>query len=164
MDPLAPPPPPPPPPTAFVVHTAAHAAPAALASVLSTAQASLKPTTTVVRSLSSFFVVDHTPDLQIGRVRPGLLVSSQDAASDPAVLCAAGVTHVLDVGGCNLPPLAPGDTRVVRRLAFALHDVPEQALVDTLPPCHAFIDEALATGGCILVHWLAFGSGGVVFV
>lgn len=122
---------------------------------LAAAAARLRPTQTVERSASAFFVADLKPDLAVGILRPYLLLGSQDAAADAHVLRCEGVTHVLDVAGCGLPEIRLEGRAPLQRRAVALLDVPEaaSALAEALPQCTQFIDEAKEAGGRVLLHW-----------
>jgi hypothetical protein len=111
----------------------------------------LRPVETRVRYAG--FVVDTKPDLQVGVVRPWLLVGSWDAAADPLTLRAHGCTHVLSLVPGALPELPDDLAAELERVIVALLDIPETKLLDgVLDPAFDFIDRCRAAGGVALVH------------
>lgn len=94
------------------------------------------------------FVEDKSLDLQVGVVRPFLLLASQDAAHDIDTLQRYKVTHVLNVayGVTNLFP----DQLVYKTLQIL--DLPETDITSYLVECGSFIDEARDKDGVVLVH------------
>ncbi|XP_038141567.1 dual specificity protein phosphatase 19-like [Cyprinodon tularosa] len=94
------------------------------------------------------FVEDTSLDLQVGVVRPFLLLASQDAAHDIDTLQRFKVSHVLNVayGVTNLFP----DQMVYRTLQIL--DLPETDITSHLEECSCFIDHARAQDGVVLVH------------
>ncbi|XP_076145028.1 dual specificity protein phosphatase 19b isoform X1 [Alosa pseudoharengus] len=94
------------------------------------------------------FVQDLSVDLQVGVIKPFLLLSSQDAAQDIDTLRKYKVTHILNVayGVENaFPDLFHCQTVTVL-------DVPETDITSYFPECFAFIDQARNQGGVVLVH------------
>ncbi|XP_029377347.1 dual specificity protein phosphatase 19-like [Echeneis naucrates] len=94
------------------------------------------------------FVEDLSLDLQVGVVRPFLLLASQDAAHDIDTLQRHQVTHVLNVayGVNNLFP----DQLLYKTLQIL--DVPDTDITSYLGECSSFIDLAREQGGVVLVH------------
>lgn len=94
------------------------------------------------------FVEDTRLDLQVGVVRPFLLLASQDAAHDADALRRHKVSHVLNVayGVANLFP----DQLTYKTLQIL--DLPETDITSYLGECGAFIDQAREQGGVVLVH------------
>ncbi|XP_071336067.1 dual specificity protein phosphatase 19-like [Trachinotus anak] len=94
------------------------------------------------------FVEDNSLDLQVGVVRPFLLLASQDAAHDIDTLQRHKVSHVLNVayGVNNLFP----DQLVYKTLQIL--DLPDTDITSYLGECSSFIDEARAQDGVVLVH------------
>ncbi|KAM4607791.1 dual specificity protein phosphatase 19-like [Polymixia lowei] len=94
------------------------------------------------------FVEDKSLDLQVGVVRPFLLLASQDAAHDMDTLQRYKVSHVLNVA-YGVANLFPG--QLVYRTVNIL-DVPETNITSYLEDCCSFIDQALEQSGVVLVH------------
>ncbi|KAF7656772.1 hypothetical protein LDENG_00036140 [Lucifuga dentata] len=94
------------------------------------------------------FVEDKSLDLQVGVVRPFLLLASQDAAHDMDTLQRYKVSHVLNVayGVSNLFP----DQLVYKTLNVL--DVPDTDITSYLGECSSFIDQAREQSGVVLVH------------
>ncbi|XP_040906303.1 dual specificity protein phosphatase 19-like isoform X2 [Toxotes jaculatrix] len=84
------------------------------------------------------FVEDKSLDLQVGVVRPFLLLASQDAAHDIDTLQRYKVSHVLNVayGVNNLFP----DQLVYKTLQIL--DLPDTDITSYLEECSYFIDQA----------------------
>lgn len=83
------------------------------------------------------------------RVADGVYIGGYLAASNPALLRAAGITHVLKV--------FPGEEGYTRHpgVAYAVipvDDTPGADLRGYLPAALRFIRAALTGGGCVLVH------------
>ena len=101
----------------------------------------------VVESEQSYgFVIDNTPDLQIGQVDEGLFVASQDVANDAELIKQHGITHVLNVAGAPSRKLLD-----LHYLDVHILDLPEEPLSCHFVKCFDFIDEALKIGR-VLVH------------
>ncbi|XP_028279216.1 dual specificity protein phosphatase 19-like [Parambassis ranga] len=94
------------------------------------------------------FVEDKSLDLQVGVIRPFLLLASQDAAHDIDTLLRYKVSHVLNVayGVTNLFP----DQMVYKTLQIL--DLPETNITSYLEECSSFIDQAQEQDGVVLVH------------
>uniref|UniRef100_A0AAZ1XV11 Dual specificity phosphatase 19b n=1 Tax=Oreochromis aureus TaxID=47969 RepID=A0AAZ1XV11_OREAU len=94
------------------------------------------------------FVEDNSLDLQVGVVRPFLLLGSQDAAHDIDTLQRYKVSHVLNVayGVDNLFP----DKMVYKTLQIL--DLPETEITSYFEECSSFIDQTREQGGVLLVH------------
>ncbi|KAM8859194.1 dual specificity protein phosphatase 19-like isoform 2-T5 [Spinachia spinachia] len=94
------------------------------------------------------FVEDKSLDLQVGVVRPFLLLASQDAAHDVDTLQRHKVSHVLNVayGVANLFP----DRYVYKTLPIL--DLPDTDVTAYLGECGSFVDQAREKEGVVLVH------------
>ncbi|KAG7511782.1 hypothetical protein JOB18_010217 [Solea senegalensis] len=94
------------------------------------------------------FVEDKSLDLQVGVIRPYLLLGSQDAAHDTDTLQRYKVTHVLNVayGVNNLFP----DQLVYKTLQIL--DLPDTDITSYVGECSSFIDQVQEQGGVVLVH------------
>lgn len=94
------------------------------------------------------FVEDNSLDLQLGVIRPFLLLGSQDAAHDIDTLQRYKVSHVLNVayGVTNLFP----DQLVYKMLQIL--DLPDTKITSYFEECSFFIDHAREQGGVVLVH------------
>ncbi|XP_058506788.1 dual specificity protein phosphatase 19a [Solea solea] len=94
------------------------------------------------------FVEDKSLDLQVGVIRPYLLLGSQDAAHDNDTLQRYKVTHVLNVayGVNNLFP----DQLVYKTLQIL--DLPDTDITSYVGECSSFIDQVQEQGGVVLVH------------
>ncbi|XP_056466233.1 dual specificity protein phosphatase 19-like [Gadus macrocephalus] len=94
------------------------------------------------------FVEDKSLDLQVGVVRPFLLLASQDVAHDIDTLQRYKVSHVLNVayGVGNLFP----DQLTYKTVNIL--DVPDTPITSYLADCSSFIDLARAKPGVVLVH------------
>mmetsp|Transcript_8508 Transcript_8508/g.35502 ORF Transcript_8508/g.35502 Transcript_8508/m.35502 type:complete len:379 (+) Transcript_8508:87-1223(+) len=68
-----------------------------------------------------------------------------------SALLSRGVTHILTVA-IGVEPVYPNDFQY---LVIRAHDHNSQDLISYFPQAHAFIDEALAGGGAVLVHCMA---------
>ncbi|XP_020777179.1 dual specificity protein phosphatase 19-like isoform X1 [Boleophthalmus pectinirostris] len=93
-------------------------------------------------------VLDHSLDLQVGVVRPFLLLASQDAAHDMETLRTHQVTHVLNVayGVSN-----PFPEQLVYKTVQIL-DLPDTNITAYLEECSSFINQAREQNGVVLVH------------
>ncbi|KAM3862663.1 dual specificity protein phosphatase 19-like [Diretmus argenteus] len=94
------------------------------------------------------FVEDKSLDLQVGIVRPFLLLASQDAAHDIDILQRYKVSSVLNVayGVANLFP----DQLVYKTVNIL--DLPDTDITSYLRDCSSFIDQAREQSGVVLVH------------
>ncbi|XP_073433605.1 dual specificity protein phosphatase 19 [Dendrobates tinctorius] len=94
------------------------------------------------------YVQDLSLDLQIGLIKPWLLLGSQDVAQDRDTLKKYQVTHILNVayGVENVFP----DEFTYKKLSIL--DLPETDLSSHFPECFDFIEEARLQNGVVLVH------------
>ncbi|KAL4656681.1 dual specificity protein phosphatase 19-like [Arapaima gigas] len=103
----------------------------------------------VVEEGACGYVQDFSADLQVGRVRPHVLLASQDAAQDLNTLRRLKVvSHILNVahGVENAFP----DLFVYKTLNIL--DLPETPITSYVHECSQFIEEAKAKNGVVLVH------------
>ncbi|KAM6956418.1 dual specificity protein phosphatase 19-like [Aplochiton taeniatus] len=100
------------------------------------------------KSASVGFVEDHSLDLQVGVIRPFMLLSSQDVAHDLDTLRRYKVSHVLNVsyGVDNVFP------DQFNYKTVSLLDLPETDITTHLPACFQFIDQAREQQGMVLLH------------
>ncbi|CAE1232866.1 unnamed protein product [Acanthosepion pharaonis] len=93
------------------------------------------------------FVGDLRRDLQVGEIRPGLILGSQDVAQSLETLEKYSVTHVLNVatGVENLYP----DKFTYK--SIKLYDLPDSNITVVFDEAFKFIDEGRKSG-CVLVH------------
>ncbi|XP_056609909.1 dual specificity protein phosphatase 19b [Triplophysa dalaica] len=94
------------------------------------------------------FVQDLRVDLQVGTIRPFLLLSSQDAAHDIDTLKKCKVTHVLNVA-YGVENAFPG---VFIYKTVTMLDLPETDITSYFPQCFEFINHASQQDGMVLVH------------
>ncbi|CAM9551893.1 unnamed protein product [Lampetra fluviatilis] len=94
------------------------------------------------------FVPDWSVDLQVGAVKPWLLLGSQDVAQDIQTLQQHKVSHILNVayGVDNAFP----DSYIYKTVTML--DVPDTKLTNYFPECFDFISRAHEQGGELLVH------------
>ncbi|KAM9486885.1 dual specificity protein phosphatase 19 [Clarias gariepinus] len=94
------------------------------------------------------YIQDNTWDLQVGCIRPYLLLGSQDAAHDFGTLKKYQVTHILNVayGVENTFP----DLFIYKTLSIL--DLPDADIISHLHECALFIDQVKAEKGVVLVH------------
>ncbi|XP_072541091.1 dual specificity protein phosphatase 19 [Salminus brasiliensis] len=94
------------------------------------------------------YIQDNTWDLQVGYIRPYLLLGSQDAAHDFGTLRKYKVTHILNVayGVENAFP----ELFIYKTLSIL--DLPDADIISHLQECSQFIDQAKAEKGVVLVH------------
>lgn len=95
-----------------------------------------------------FMVVDRSPDEKLHHVIDGVYIGSQDAASNVPSLDECKITHIVNVatGIANAFPTK------YEYLNIALLDVPETNIREVFSRTNAFIQQALANHGCVLVH------------
>ncbi|KAM9727494.1 dual specificity protein phosphatase 19-like isoform 1-T2 [Menidia menidia] len=94
------------------------------------------------------FVEDKSLDLQVGVVRPFLLLASQDAAHDIDTLRKHQVSHVLNVA-YGVPNLFPEE---ITYKTLQILDLPETPITSYLEESSCFIDRAREQDGVVLVH------------
>ncbi|XP_018584400.1 dual specificity protein phosphatase 19 [Scleropages formosus] len=94
------------------------------------------------------YVQDFSLDLQVGQVRPHVLLASQDAAQDLDTLRKLKVSHILNVayGVENSFP------HLFEYKTLNILDLPETPITSYFRECSQFIDEAKAKDGVVLVH------------
>ncbi|XP_031442287.1 dual specificity protein phosphatase 19a [Clupea harengus] len=94
------------------------------------------------------YVQDTSWDLQVGAVKPHLLLGSQDAAHDFGTMRKFKVTHILNVayGVENAFP----DLFIYKTLSIL--DQPDTDIISYLQECTQFIEQAKAERGVVLVH------------
>ncbi|XP_019409855.1 PREDICTED: dual specificity protein phosphatase 19 [Crocodylus porosus] len=94
------------------------------------------------------YVQDFSLDLQVGVIKPWLLLGSQDAAHDLETMKRYGVTHVLNVAyGVENAFL---DDFVYKSISIL--DLPETDITSYFPECFEFIEQARIQDGVVLVH------------
>ncbi|GAB1600982.1 dual specificity protein phosphatase 19-like [Argonauta hians] len=93
------------------------------------------------------YVKDLKADLQVGEIRPGLILGSQDVAQSLETLNKYKVTHILNLatGVENLYP------EHFTYKSIQLYDLPDTKIIDVFDEAFAFIDEGRRSG-CVLVH------------
>ncbi|KAK6483168.1 dual specificity protein phosphatase 19-like [Huso huso] len=94
------------------------------------------------------YVQDLSLDLQIGVIKPWLLIASQDVAQDFETLKKFKVSHVLNVayGVENTFP-----EQFVYK-AISILDLPDTDITSFFQDCFRFIEKAKAQNGVVLVH------------
>ncbi|XP_029937200.1 dual specificity protein phosphatase 19 [Myripristis murdjan] len=94
------------------------------------------------------YVPDTSWDLQIGTVKPYLLLGSQDAAHDFGTLRKYKVSHILNVASCveNVFP----DLFIYKTVSIVDH--PDADLLPHIKDCSDFIQQAHREKGVVLVH------------
>ncbi|XP_071602899.1 dual specificity protein phosphatase 19 [Heliangelus exortis] len=94
------------------------------------------------------YVQDLSADLQVGVVKPWLLLGSQDAAHDLETMKKHKVTHVLNVAyGVQNAFL---DDFIYKTISIL--DLPETDIISYFPECFEFIEKAKLQDGVVLVH------------
>lgn len=94
------------------------------------------------------YVQDLSLDLQVGVIKPWLLLGSQDAAHDLELLRKYKVTHILNVAyGVENAFLTEFTYKTISIL-----DVPETNILSYFPECFQFIEQAKLKDGVVLVH------------
>ncbi|XP_051480172.1 dual specificity protein phosphatase 19 isoform X1 [Apus apus] len=98
------------------------------------------------------YVQDLSADLQVGVVKPWLLLGSQDAAHDLETMkkhkVTSHVTHVLNVAyGVQNAFL---DDFIYKSISIL--DLPETDITSYFPECFDFIEKAKIQDGVVLVH------------
>ncbi|XP_075034748.1 dual specificity protein phosphatase 19 [Mixophyes fleayi] len=94
------------------------------------------------------YVQDLSLDLQVGVIKPWLLLGSQDVAQDLDSLKKFKVTHVLNVayGVENVFP----EEFTYKKLSIL--DLPETDITSYFPECFDFIEQVKLKDGVLLVH------------
>ncbi|MBZ3887966.1 Dual specificity protein phosphatase 19 [Sciurus carolinensis] len=94
------------------------------------------------------YVQDLSSDLQVGVIKPWLLLGSQDAAHDLDVLKKHKVTHILNVAyGVENAFLSEFTYK-----SISILDLPETNILSYFPECFEFIEQAKMQDGVVLVH------------
>ncbi|XP_038607665.1 dual specificity protein phosphatase 19 [Tachyglossus aculeatus] len=94
------------------------------------------------------YVQDLRLDLQVGLIKPWLLLGSQDAAHDLDTLKKYKVTHILNVA-YGVENAFLGDFTYKN---ISILDLPETNIVSYFPECFEFIEQGKSEGGVVLVH------------
>ncbi|KAM4859247.1 dual specificity protein phosphatase 19 isoform 2-T2 [Thomomys bottae] len=94
------------------------------------------------------YVQDPSLDLQVGVVKPWLLLGSQDAAHDLDILRKYKVTHILNVA-CGIENAFLSEFTYKN---ISILDLPETNILSYFPECFEFIEQAKMKGGVVLVH------------
>lgn len=95
------------------------------------------------------FIPQEKRDLQVGQLRPHLLVAAQDVAEDEALLHQYGVTHILNLAEPAAVEAFPGRFRY---LGLSVRDALDDDISVHFESCTAFATQAATSGGCCLVH------------
>uniref|UniRef100_A0A8D0HN52 Dual specificity protein phosphatase 19 n=1 Tax=Sphenodon punctatus TaxID=8508 RepID=A0A8D0HN52_SPHPU len=94
------------------------------------------------------YVQDLSLDLQVGVIKPWLLLGSQDAAQDLETMKKYGVTHVLNVAyGVENAFLNDFIYK-----SISILDLPKTDITSYFPECFEFIEQAKMQDGVVLVH------------
>ncbi|XP_037705238.1 dual specificity protein phosphatase 19 isoform X1 [Choloepus didactylus] len=94
------------------------------------------------------YVQDLSLDLQVGVIKPWLLLGSQDAAHDLDTLKKHKVTHILNVAyGVENAFLSDFTYK-----SISILDVPDTNILSYFPECFEFIEQAKMKDGVVLVH------------
>ncbi|XP_013922854.1 PREDICTED: dual specificity protein phosphatase 19 [Thamnophis sirtalis] len=94
------------------------------------------------------YVQDLSLDLQIGAIKPWLLLGSQDAAHDLEIMKKYKVTHVLNVA-YGVENAFPDD---LTYKTIPILDLPETDITSYFPQCFEFIEQIKLKDGVVLVH------------
>ncbi|CAM2100281.1 dual specificity protein phosphatase 19 [Caretta caretta] len=94
------------------------------------------------------YVQDLSLDLQVGVIKPWLLLGSQDAAQDLETMKKYGVTHVLNVA-YGVENAFPNDF-IYKNISIL--DLPETDITSYFPECFEFIEQAKMLDRVVLVH------------
>ncbi|XP_006864123.1 PREDICTED: dual specificity protein phosphatase 19 [Chrysochloris asiatica] len=94
------------------------------------------------------YVQDLSLDLQVGIIKPWLLLGSQDAAHDLDTLKKHKVTHILNVA-CGVENTFLSDFTYK---SIPILDLPETNLLSYFPECFEFIEHTKTKDGVVLVH------------
>uniref|UniRef100_V9L844 Dual specificity protein phosphatase 19-like protein n=1 Tax=Callorhinchus milii TaxID=7868 RepID=V9L844_CALMI len=94
------------------------------------------------------YVQDTCLDLQVGVVKPWLLLSSQDVAQDYETLKKFKISHILNVG-YGIENAFPD---VFTYKSISILDLPETRITSYFQECFSFIDQARTKDGVVLVH------------
>lgn len=115
----------------------------------------------------SYYCRHDSRPTQVGssQIISSLYLGSVGAAYTQQVLLDRGITHILTLDR-NLPPQFPSvpTTQTFTYLIVPLEDQPTMQLSPHLSSCTKFINDALQSGGKVLVHCLAGVSRAPVVV
>ncbi|KAK2508159.1 hypothetical protein MC885_018665, partial [Smutsia gigantea] len=106
------------------------------------------------------YVQDLSLDLQVGVIKPWLLLGSQDTAHDLDTLKKHKVTHILNVA-YGVENAFPSDFMYK---SIPILDLPETNILSYFPECFEFIEQAKMNDGVVLVHCNAGVSRAVAIV
>jgi len=83
-------------------------------------------------------------------VLPNLYISAWYTITGAGILEAEGITHILSVmhGIASSDRLQP-----FQRMLIEVNDDPDEDIIDYFAPAVQWIDDALAEGGKVVVHW-----------
>ncbi|KAM5151591.1 dual specificity protein phosphatase 19 [Mantella aurantiaca] len=94
------------------------------------------------------YVQDLSMDLQVGVIKPWLLLGSQDVAQDLDVLKKFKVSHILNVA-YGVDNVFPNEFTYKK---LPILDLPETEITSYFPECFDFIDQTKKKDGVVLVH------------
>ncbi|XP_054827968.1 dual specificity protein phosphatase 19 [Eublepharis macularius] len=94
------------------------------------------------------YVQDLRLDLQVGVIKPWLLLGSQDAAHDLETVKKYRVTHILNVA-YGVENAFPDD---LTYRSIPILDLPETEILSYFPECFEFIEQVKLKDGVVLVH------------
>ncbi|KAM3722516.1 Dual specificity protein phosphatase [Dirofilaria immitis] len=94
------------------------------------------------------YVLDLKPDLQMANVAKGIYLGSQDVAHDYDILMAHNITHIINCA-TGVKNIFLGS---IKYLTFDVLDLPWTNLEQHFDKCHEFMEEAVQSGGNVLVH------------
>ncbi|KAL0414596.1 UNVERIFIED_CONTAM: Dual specificity protein phosphatase 1 [Sesamum radiatum] len=104
------------------------------------------------------------------KIEEGLYLGSLGAANNRSALKSLNITHILTIA-ISLAPAHPNDFiykivegRIFRLVSVSLPDREDITITQYFDECFAFIDEARARGGGVLVHCFAGRSRSVTVV
>ncbi|XP_078536612.1 dual specificity protein phosphatase 19 [Lissotriton helveticus] len=94
------------------------------------------------------YVEDHSLDLQVGVIKPWLLLGSQDAAQDLDTMKKFKVTHILNVA-YGVANAFPDDFKCK---SISILDLPETDITSYFLESFDFLEKVKKEGGVVLVH------------
>nr|AAH89133.1 MGC85046 protein [Xenopus laevis] len=94
------------------------------------------------------YVQDLSTDLQVGVVKPWLLLGSQDVAQDLDILKKYKVTHILNVA-YGVDNVFPNEFTYKK---ISILDLPETDIASFFPECFNFLEKVKLQNGVVLVH------------
>ena len=100
------------------------------------------------RNTSQFSVRPSTALMQA--VLPNLYISAWYTIAASGVLEKDGITHVMSI----MTDIADSERlKPFKRMIVAVNDDPDEDLIDHFAAANQWIDDAVADGGKVLVHW-----------